>query len=217
MKKLVIILGTAHLITTPGKCSPDGKFREPVWSREIVDRLEAELKARGYMVFIDYKPLEPNFQMKSNMWRTEQSRELRYRVNFVNDICRQYGAQNCVYLSIHNNACPPNDGQWHKATGFSIWVAHAASAKSKRLAQLIYDEAAAAGLAGNRSVPANRYWVADFYVLKNTACPAILSENLFQDNKSDVAILQSELGKDLLVNAHLHGIENFAKEYGYGE
>ncbi len=215
MKKLIVILGTAHLITTPGKCSPDGKFREPVWSREVVDRLEAELKARGYTVFVDYKPLEPNLQMKSDMWRTEQSRELRYRVNFVNEICRKYGKQNCIYLSIHNNGSLPNDGKWHGATGFSIYVSHGSSDKSKRLAQLIYDEAAAGDLSGNRSVPANRYWIGNYKVLVDTVCPAILSENLFQDNRGDVDILQSELGRAILVNAHLHGIENFAKEYGY--
>ena len=46
MKKPVIILGTAHLDVTPGKCSPDGRFREPVWSREMVCGLKIALEER---------------------------------------------------------------------------------------------------------------------------------------------------------------------------
>jgi hypothetical protein len=38
-----IILGTAHLKSTPGKCSPDGKFREYKYSREIVAAVKAIL------------------------------------------------------------------------------------------------------------------------------------------------------------------------------
>ena len=30
-----IILGTAHLKSTPGKCSPDGNFKEYEYSREV--------------------------------------------------------------------------------------------------------------------------------------------------------------------------------------
>ena len=34
-----------------------------------------------------------------------------------------------------------------------------------------------------------------FYILKHTKCPAVLTENLFQDNKEDVGFLLSEEGK----------------------
>ncbi len=61
----IIILGTAHLDTTPGKCSPDKKFRECIYSREIVADLKAILTSYGYTVFVDYEPLQPNAQMKA--------------------------------------------------------------------------------------------------------------------------------------------------------
>lgn len=38
-----IILGTAHLATTPWKRSIDGRLREYAYSREIVNRLQQEL------------------------------------------------------------------------------------------------------------------------------------------------------------------------------
>jgi N-acetylmuramoyl-L-alanine amidase len=34
----------------------------------------------------------------------------------------------------------------------------------------------------------------NFYVLKHTNCPAVLTENFFQDTKSDVEYLTSDLG-----------------------
>ena len=46
-----IILGTAHLKSTPGKRSPDGKFREYAYSREVVAAVKAILKDYGYNVF----------------------------------------------------------------------------------------------------------------------------------------------------------------------
>ena len=46
----VIILGTAHLATTPGKCSPDGQFREYAYSREIVAAVAAALSVSVMLV-----------------------------------------------------------------------------------------------------------------------------------------------------------------------
>ena len=86
-----------------------------------------------------------------------------------------------------------------------------AGARSKQLAQLLYAEAARQGLKCNRSVPACRYWEANFYILKNTACPAVLTENLFQDNREDVAYLLSEKGKQTLAQLHIDGIVNYIK------
>ena len=48
-----IILGTAHLKSTPGKCSPDKKFFEYKYSREICKAIKVILEKYGYKVFID--------------------------------------------------------------------------------------------------------------------------------------------------------------------
>ena len=39
-----IILGTAHLKSTPGKCSPDKKFYEYKYSREVCQAVKEILK-----------------------------------------------------------------------------------------------------------------------------------------------------------------------------
>ena len=51
-----IILGTAHLKSTPGKRSPDGNFREYKYSRQLCDAIRSALEMRGY------KGFEENFK-----------------------------------------------------------------------------------------------------------------------------------------------------------
>jgi N-acetylmuramoyl-L-alanine amidase len=51
MEKIIIILDAAHGEDTPGKRSPDGRFREYRWSREIILDLSIQLKKLGYKVF----------------------------------------------------------------------------------------------------------------------------------------------------------------------
>ena len=48
-----------------------------------------------------------------------------------------------------------------------------------------------------------------FYILKHTKCPAVLTENLFQDNRTDVDFLLSEAGKRAIVDLHVNGIINY--------
>jgi N-acetylmuramoyl-L-alanine amidase len=42
----------------------------------------------------------------------------------------------------------------------------------------------------------------DFYIIKHSNCPAVLTENFFQDNKKDVEILESKHGIDLITDIH---------------
>ena len=49
----------------------------------------------------------------------------------------------------------------------------------------------------------------DFYILRHTSCPAVLTENLFMDNRDDVAFLESAEGSQAIVNLHVEGIRRF--------
>lgn len=198
----VVILGTAHGSNVPGKCSPDGKFREYRFSRDVIALLKPKLDALGYLVFVD---------MPADEVPSPQGMELSLRCRYVNGICKKFGSQNCIYVSIHVNAAG-SDAKWHNARGFAVYVARSCSAASKRLARTIYDLAISRGLRGNRSVPSAHYWQADFYVLRNTACPAVLTENLFQDNRDDVEFLSSQAGKEAIATLHLDAIkQHFTK------
>lgn len=192
---MIVLIDNGHGSNTSGKCSPDKSIREYKYAREIASELEKQLKDKGITAI--------------RIVTEENDVPLSTRVSRVNTICKEFGAQNCCVVSIHLDACPPNDGKWHNARGFSVRVAKNASQKSKKLARLLYEQAEALNLKGNRSVPSEKYWVQNLAICRDTNCAAVLTENLFQDNKEDVAFLLSKEGKDAIVQLHLNGIMNY--------
>ena len=203
----VIVLGTAHRMREPGKCSPDGRLKECVWSREIVAEIEAILKSYGYRVQTDFKELDLPKTMQTSNVSLERSRELGMRCNFVNELCRQNGADNVIYVSIHVNAAG-SDGKWHTGTGWEA-ITSVGQTKADKLATCLYDAAKK-----NFSNVRIRTDYSDgdpdkeahLYVLKNTKCAAVLTENMFQDNKADVDYLLSDKGRHAIARLHVEGI-----------
>lgn len=192
-----ILIDNGHGIDTPGKCSPDGTLKEWAWAREIAQMLAGELTRRGY----DAQRIVTE--------TTDIS--LKERTRRVNAICHSYGSKNCVLISIHLNAAA-SDGKWHNAGGWSGWVAPNASSNSKKLATLLYAEAEKRGLKGNRYVPEGRFWVGNYAIVRDTKCPAVLTENLFQDNLREAMWLKSAEGKRTIVDLHADAIEKYIKE-----
>lgn len=199
---MIIILGTAHLASTPGKRSPDGKFKEYKYSREIVQEIKTKLESYGYTVIVDI----PEDDIKG----ITSSQELQRRVKFVNNLCAKYGAANCVYVSIHVNAAA-SDGKWHNATG---WEAYTTPGKtsSDALATFLYNRAES-NLKGKKirkdTSDGDPDKEANLYVIKNTKCPAVLTENFFQDTKEDVEYLLSDIGRHQIVRTHVEGILDY--------
>ena len=212
----IIILGTAHLGTTPGKCSPDRKFREAVYSREICKSVEKALTSKGYHVLIDYPPLEPNESMKAALPKNEQTKELTYRSTYVNSLCKKFGKDNCIYVSIHVNAAGA-DGQWHDARGWSIYTSKGKT-KADHLAECMWRVAKALIPKTNKNAiradwsDGDPDYEAAFHVLTKTQCAAVLTENLFQDNRKDVYFLTSEEGREIITDIHVQGIINYLYE-----
>ena len=189
--KVLIDNGHGDPPLTGGKCSPDRRLREYVYCREIAQRVSRELSLKG----VDVALLVPE----------KEDTPLKERVRKVNAWCRKLGAGNVVLVSIHNNAAGA-DGKWHNATGFSVFISKNASSHSKSLAKIFTENATKAGLMGNRCVPAEKYWVQSLAMTRDTNCPAVLTENLFQDNEEDVKFLLSEEGKQAIVTLHINSI-----------
>ena len=227
----MIILGTAHLGTTPGKCSPDRRLREAVWSREMCKDLNAIFHEYGYKSEIDYEPLNPSASMKGATVKQQQNNELKVRTNFVNSLCKKHGAKNCLYVSIHVNAAGA-DGKWHTAGGFSVYTSKGKT-KSDILAECIYtrakknmtdyvrlmEEGKKAGFYDRAQKPfrtdtsdGDSDMEADFYILRATNCPAILVECMFQDNKSDVEFLLSDEGRHAIIRTLFEGIIDYIQK-----
>ncbi len=189
-----ILIDNGHGENTKGKQSPDGRLREYAYAREIAKRVESCLMCKGY----DVERIVPeDFDIS-----------LSIRCKRVNDICRKVGSKNVLVVSIHNNAVGSN-GKWYSARGFSAFVGLNASANSKRLAACLWDKAIELGLKGNRAVPNEKYITQNLAICRDALCPAVLTENLFQDNLEDVDFLLSEDGKIAITKLHVEGIIDY--------
>lgn len=209
--EVVIAIGTPHRLREAGKQSPDGSLKECVYGREIASGVAAELQAMGCKCVIDYMPLDLPESMQSSSARQERQRELAMRVNFVGELCRQNGAGNVLYCSIHVNAAG-SDGQWHTPSGWQVCVGTKASERSRLLAGCLFDAARHEGLKVRQPMPSQKYWEQSLYVLDNTACPAVLTENLFQDNRRDVDFLLSDEGRHAIERLHVEGIIRYIEK-----
>ena len=196
MKDIVVILDAGHGKDTPGKCSPDKSLYEWQWNREIVAMLCERLYGLENVQTVILVPEDNDVPLKE-------------RVRRVNTIVHdaKIAGKEVLLISIHINAA--GHGTWKNASGWSVWVSNNASEKSKQFAQIAYREAVSMGLQGNRVVPKENYWTSNFYILKNTPCPAVLTENMFQDNQEDVAFLKSEEGKEKIVDLHVNAIKKY--------
>lgn len=192
-----ILIDNGHGYNTPGKCSPDKRLLEWKYTREIATELVSRLKAAGFDA--------------ERIVTEDVDISLRERCRRVNAICKRVGASNVVLVSIHNNAAG-SGGKWRDATGWCGFVYTKASSRSRHLAQLLYAEAEKRGLKGNRSVPRERYWMKNLAMVRDTACPAVLTENLFQDNKGEVDFLLSPEGREAIVSLHFDALIKYVSE-----
>ena len=190
-----VLIDPGHGIDTPGKRSPDGKFREYLWNRQVADLLGARLVAMG----IDASPVV-----------TETNDiPLSTRVQRVNRICSKVGASNVILVSIHANAA--GNGGWMNAKGWSCYTSKG-NTESDRIAECLYD-------AFEKEFPdrkirkdlsdGDRDWEENFYVLAKSRCPAVLLENFFYDNPEECAFLLKKETKERIASAAALGIARY--------
>ena len=190
-----VLIDPGHGIDTPGKRSPDGKFREYLWNRQVADLLGARLVAMG----IDASPVV-----------TETNDiPLSTRVQRVNRICSKVGASNVMLVSIHANAA--GNGGWMNVKGWSCYTSKG-NTESDRIAECLYD-------AFEKEFPdrkirkdlsdGDRDWEENFYVLAKSRCPAVLLENFFYDNPEECAFLVKEETKERIASAAALGIARY--------
>lgn len=194
---ITLILDNGHGNNTSGKRSPDGKLREYAYCRDIVRRIADEL---AQYADIRCEIIVPE----------EWDVTLEERCRRVNAICKRDGTSNCLFISVHNNAA--GNGAWMSARGWSGWVYRNGSANSKRIGNLLYDACVALGYRTRKPKPDQKYWDCGFYILKHTNCPAVLTENFFQDNHDDVDFLLSEEGRNAVVAIHVNAVLRYYRE-----
>lgn len=192
-KRIRVLIDNGHGVETPGKCSPDRELREYAWTREIAGRLMSKLVEADFPVAL--------------VVAEEGDVRLRDRVKRVNSLAQGES----VLVSIHVNASGIG-GFWRNPSGWSCYIAPNSSAKSKRLAELLAREAEAHGLKLRRQYPDKGYWTQSLAMVRDTRCPAVLTENLFMDNKDDCEFLLSEEGKQAIVDLHFNALKAYCSE-----
>ena len=193
-----ILIDNGHGKDTKGKRSPDERLLEYAYTREIADFVVNRLILKGY----DAEKLVIE----------ENDVSLSERVERVNKYCETLGVNNVLLVSIHCNAA--SNGEWANGKGWSAYTTKGET-KSDKLADCLYDEAAKIFV--DRTIRTDYSdkdadWEENFYILKNTLCPAVLTENFFMDNKSDLEYLLSNDGKESIVNVHVNGIVNYLRK-----
>lgn len=188
--KLIPILDNGHGIDTQGKRSPvwpDGtQLREYEFNRDIVLRISKLLHAEG----IQYETLVPEVY----------DVPLRVRVQRANQIHDDLKGR-CFIISIHANA--------GGGTGFEVFTS-VGQTKSDELATILFEEM-------QKAFPEAKMRAdysdgdpdkeSQFYILKNTKSPAILSENFFMDTEDDCKLIMSEEGRQRIALAHFEAIK----------
>ena len=212
MSKQVILIDTGHGIDTPGKCSPDALqglkdspfyFKEWEWTRKCARGIVAALCARGH----DARLLVPE----------DRDIALTERVRRVNALCDELGKDGVLLVSVHVNASPGSGEQWKTARGWSAYTTKGVTDADKLAACLIdaAEDVFKAPLRVRKYSMADKYsrdFEENFTILQKTLCPAVLTENFFQDNKEDVMYLKSEAGLRGCVDVHVRGILAYIAE-----
>ena len=193
---MIILCDAGHGIDTLGKRSPDGILREYKYCREIAAEVVKRLKTMDY-----------NAQL---LVTEENDISLGTRCKRANEVCKHFGASNVLLVSIHLNA-KGNGSVWMDARGWQACVSLNSSAKSKQLASYLFDAAQAQGLKMRSPKAGQKWWAQNLAICRDTNCPAVLTENLFQDNKQDYNYLMSDEGREAIINLHVTGIVNYIK------
>lgn len=192
---MLVLLDNGHGIDTGGKRSPDGRLLEYKYAREIVQMIHCELGKQGINSII-LVPEEKDISLTERCNRANKYYE--------ND-------KESFLISIHCNAA--GDGsKWLTGRGWEAWTS-VGQTKSDVLAECLYDEAEGWLPPGTKirtdKIDGDRDKEKNFTILYKTKCPAVLTENLFQDNKEDVDYMLSDEGKRAIVMLHVKGIMNY--------
>lgn len=203
---MIVILDAGHGINTKGKGSPYALngveppiyIKEYQYARWIVDAIARELRLRGVRV--------------EKLVKDDNDMTLVQRVSKVNQIYSK--DKDSFLVSVHLNASG-NGMKWMPTSYWSIWTS-IGQTRSDIIADYIWD--AATKTFKNKRVNKECFdgdndFENNFYILKNTVCPAVLTENFFQDNIKDAEYLLSEEGMRAVVKCHVDGIMNYIKAY----
>lgn len=211
--KIVIFLTPGHTKYTPGKHSPDKSLYEWKYNRIILKMVEEELDKLGIQHWNSHP--EDGWVDSSHQ---NDSKDLILRVQRINSkyTSVKKEGKTAIMLSIHVNAAG-NGIVWKNATGWSAWTTRGQN-NSDKLANCLYDAAEEILTPLKKKIrkdmsDGDRDYESNFYVIKNSNCISVLTENFFMDSKKDCEWLLSDEGKKAITAIHVEGIKKYIEKY----
>lgn len=211
--KIVIFLTPGHTKYTPGKHSPDKSLYEWKYNRIILKMVEEELDKLGIQHWNSHP--EDGWVDSSHQ---NDSKDLILRVQRINSKYTSVKKERktAIMLSIHVNAAG-NGVVWKNATGWSAWTTRGQN-NSDKLANCLYDAAEEILTPLKKKIrtdksDGDRDYESNFYVIKNSNCISVLTENFFMDSKQDCEWLLSDEGKKAVTAIHVEGIKKYIEKY----
>lgn len=186
---------------TPGKRSPvfenGDQYFEGEGNRLIRAEIIKLLKVMGI-----------NYYIVNN---GNEDMDLEERVDIVNAICKKRGKENCLLISIHSDAFKDA-----KAKGWSCYTTKGTTVSDK-FATILYEEAykmwPMETLRKDTYSDGDPDKEANFYILRKTACAAVLSENFFMTNEVECRKhLMNRQGRKKIAQVHVNAILRYIDE-----
>jgi len=201
-KKLVILLDAGHGGIIDGEYQTSGK-RSPKWddgSQYFEGKGNRQIREILYLLLV-----EAGYKVHK-IADSQEDISLSERVKEANSYASFYGASNCLYISIHSNGFSKES-----AHGWSVYTS-VGETKSDMYATKLYEEAEKMWPGENfrkSTSDGDPDKESNFYVLRKTSCPAILSENFFHTNERECKrFLLSEQGRIEIAEVHFNMINN---------
>ncbi len=189
--RYVWCLDNGHGKFTAGKRSPkmsNGKrLLEYEFNRDIVARIIPQLEAKG----IHFYNVVPEVEVDNF---------LAGRVLRANNLAVD---RKKIFVSIHSNAGPAPAGEWTTVNGIETWFFHG-SRTGKKIAAIFQKHLIEQTNWKNRGIKSRP--TSQFYVLRETGMPAILTENGFFNNKEQVYELMKDEVRQRIADAHVAAI-----------
>ena len=201
--RTLVIIDAGHGIDTPGK-------RSPVW-KDGTQLFEWEFNRAVTAKIIKY--LSASLISNVNLINTDNDIPLKTRSNTVNDIYRKYKDKFFVYLvSIHGNAAEDS-----RASGIEAFTTTGITV-CDTLADMHLEELKTLGWRMRTQNTSKLNKDLDFWILKQTECPSVLTESGFYTNEEECKKMMDRYWRNQIAMAHIRAVVKieFNKTITYG-
>lgn len=198
--KTLVILDAGHGIDTPGKRSPiwsdKSQLFEYKFNRNVVDKITTFLGDAG----ISY----------ISIINTDKDTSLVDRCNSINNFYDAYKNKYFIYLiSVHGNAADNAP----TASGIEVWTTKGIT-RSDKIADVFYNKLKTLGWKmRSDTIDGDSDKEENFYILKNSNCPAILTENGFYTNEQECKKMMSSEIQSMIALCHANAVIEIDNNY----